>query len=81
MSLDRIARLFQESEFKWKFKDGYRVPTFEEIGDAVNRAIVTIADEPDLTQIEFGRLIVQKTAGHYDVYVHAYEVEIDPDRG
>lgn len=74
MSLDRIAHLFQASELKWKFKDGYRVPTLDEIDDAVIRAIDAIADEPDLTQIEFGRMIVQKNGQGFDVYVHMAEL-------
>lgn len=73
MSIESIANFFQASEFKWKFKDGYRVPTLDDIDDYVTQAIDKLVDEPDLAQIEFGRLIVQKNGTSYDVYVHMAE--------
>lgn len=76
MTLDRIAHLFQASNLKWKFKDGYKVPTVDDISDAVFKAIDTLADEPDLTQLEFGRLIVQKSGQFYEVYMHMAEFPI-----
>lgn len=75
MSLERIANLFRDSGFRWRFKDGdFRVPTLDDMDDAVGRAIEAIANEPDLTQIEFGRLIVRKDGQAFDVFVHLAEV-------
>lgn len=76
MSIASIAHVFQSANLHWKFKDGYRVPTVEEIDDAVIRAMDALRDEADLTQIEFGRMIVQKNGQAYDVYVQMHEIPI-----
>lgn len=70
MSLHAISVYFQQTGYMWKFKDGLRVPTLEEITESVERAIKSLEDKPDMTQIEFGRLIVQRNDTYYDVYVH-----------
>lgn len=77
MTLESIANWFQEADFKWKFKDGFRVPMLDDLDEAVTKAIDRLSDADDLTQIEFGRLIVQRNGNAYDVYVQMAEFPIE----
>lgn len=80
MNLFAIAQFFQQAGYEWKFKDGrHTVPTQEDIEEAVQGYIDVLANEPDLTQVEGGRLIVQKHENFYDVYVHIAEIPGNPD--
>lgn len=67
---ERIARLFKEAGYQWRFSDGLRVPTSEEINKTVVAAIGALEDAEENTQIEIGRLLVKKREGFYDVFVH-----------
>lgn len=70
-----LARMFVRRGYKWNFKDGTRrIPTEKEINGAVMDAVDRLMDEPNLAQLEVGRLIVQKHDQRYDVYVHVGEV-------
>lgn len=66
--------MFSRRGYKWTFKDGTRTPTYGDITEYVLKAIDQLKDKPDLTQIEFGRLIVQKHGSFYDVYVQVAAV-------
>lgn len=76
MSLERISDFFQESGFVWKFKDGTRVPSHDEITEVVLKAIEVLSGQPDKTQMEVGRLVIQRNDQFYDLYVHMAEIPI-----
>jgi hypothetical protein len=80
VNLFAVAQFFQQAGYEWKFKDGrHTVPTQEDIEEAVQNFMDVLADEPSLTQVEGGRLIVQKQGNFYDVYVHIAEIPRNPD--
>lgn len=74
-----IAKYFAERGYQWTFTDGRRIPTEDEIENVITRAVDALADEPDLTQLEVGRLIVQKHGQFYDVYVHIAQLNTDDE--
>lgn len=73
--LTSLARMFVRRGYEWNFNDGRRVPKQKEIEEFVLRAVERLSDQPDLSQLEFGRLIVQKHGDFYDVYVQVAELE------
>jgi hypothetical protein len=77
MNLSYLASVFADRGYEWSFTEGRRVPTQQEIEDFVRQGVEQLQGEDDLTQIEFGRLILQKQGSHYDIYVHAGEVKSD----
>jgi hypothetical protein len=76
VSLHKVANFYKEAGYQWKFKEGFRVPTEEEIETTVFLAIDALKTEPDRAQLEVGRLVVQKNGQFYDVYVQMAEIPI-----
>lgn len=68
-----VAEFFAQQGYEWNFKDGRRIPTEEEIDQTIGLAIDKLSEEPDLAQLEVGRLIVQRHGQFYDIYVHIAE--------
>lgn len=75
LTVNEIADLFKRGNYKWKFTDGHRVPTRDEIQTTILNAIDALKDEGNNTQVEMGRLIVKKSGQFYDVYVHLAEYQ------
>lgn len=72
----QIASIFQANGYSWKFSNGTRVPTEEEIAKTIWSAIDALRETENNTQIEVGRLIVKKSGNKYDVYMHVMEQEV-----
>jgi hypothetical protein len=78
MTVHKIANFFNEEGYRWKFADGsYRAPTADEIDETIGRAVEVLADEPDNTQLEVGRLCVKKRGSYFDVFVLIQEIKND----
>lgn len=73
MSIEDIHSVFSKQGYVWKFSNGSRVPTEEELNATILNAIEALKNEGDNTQVEVGRLIVRKSGSFYDVYVHLLE--------
>lgn len=69
MQYGQIADIFGREGYTWRFSDGVRVPTEDEISKTVWAAIDALAAEEDNSQVEVGRLIVKKKGSFYDVYL------------
>lgn len=73
MSLaQKIADVFSENGWVWKYKDGDKVPPVEDVKMVLDRLrddLVDYEGEGEQPQIEMGRLIMKKREGHYDVFV------------
>ena len=72
--LEDIYWIFKSRDYRWNFSDGSRVPSLEELTDAVDRLKTALLESEDKTQVASGRLIVKKDEGHYDIYVHMGEI-------
>ncbi len=72
--IETIARLFKKFDYQWKFTDGPRVPTKNDIAKTLDKLKTDLYDEPDEAQWELGHLIVKKRAGHYDVFLRMGEL-------
>lgn len=73
-NIHTLASLFEERGYEWSFRDNKRVPTQAEVDGAILEAIDKIKDSDNLTQIEFGRMIIQKDGPRYNLYVFIGEV-------
>lgn len=73
---DQIEMLFKARGYKWRIGGEQRFPTSEDIEKVLRTAKASIdMDGGTEVQLEIGRLIVRKEAGHYDVYVYFGELE------
>lgn len=75
--LEPISDFFQKSGFVWKFADGTRVPSHDEITEVVLKAIEVLSDQPDKTQVEVGRLVIQRNGSWYDLYCHMAQIPVE----
>lgn len=75
MTVKNIEQFFVNNGYTWKFSDGQRTPNAEEIAKTLTSAFSALSGEPDKAQLEVGRLVIQKNAGFYDVYVHIAEFD------
>jgi hypothetical protein len=71
---ENLAGEFLLNNFTWNFPDGTRVPTEEEIA----QALVRLKNEtpPDSVQI-IGRLVAVNSDGHLDIYLHQGDINDD----
>lgn len=75
---DQIEMLFKARGYKWRIGGELRFPTAEDIEKVLRTAKASIdMDGGTEVQLEIGRLIVRKDAGHYDVYVYFGELNDD----
>lgn len=77
MNTDKIASIFKNEGYAWKFSDGTRIPTEEEIAKTIWAGIDALAQSEDGTQIEVGRLIVKRSGSKFDVYIHIAEQSVE----
>jgi hypothetical protein len=72
---ETLHSIFKINKLEWRKTDGTKfLPTAEDFGQALDKVKSMLYDEEDGTQIEFGRLIVKKSADHYDVYCRLGEI-------
>lgn len=69
---DTLATEFLVRGYEWKFPEGTRVPTREEILNALE--FLKEGTQDGHFQIA-GRLVVVNSQGHLDVYLHVGEIE------
>lgn len=71
---DEIARIFRKNGWTWNIKDKSSiVPDEDDIEAALDEAARVLYNEPVGTQLEVGRLIVQKKHNGHDVYIFVGE--------
>ena len=71
MSLeDDIAEIFEKHGWEWNLKKGTTIPDSWDIEQALDEAARLLYNEPVGTQLEVGRLIIQKKHRGHDVYVY-----------
>lgn len=69
---EEISDTFHRNEWTWNLKGkGLVVPSPDDVLAALDEAARVLYDEPVGTQIEVGRLIIQKRHNGHDVYVYA----------
>lgn len=73
---DEIAETFTKNGWTWSLKGGrVVVPTSWDIEAALDEAARLLYNEPVGTQLEVGRLIIQKLPKGHDVYIFAGSYE------
>lgn len=72
--IKKIANFYKKEGYQWKFQEGLRVPTEQDIDDVIGKAMDALSAEPDNTQLEVGRLVVMKRNGRFEVYVHVADL-------
>lgn len=76
MIYDELAEFFKDNHYVWKFDNGKRTPTADDIQEVVDLAVQKLYDEPSGSILEVGRLIIQKSDNKtYDIYVHFGETK------
>lgn len=68
---EEIQQTFEKNMWEWNFSTGYRIPTVEEIEAVLDKAAVTLHEQPTGTQLEVGRLIIRKLHRGHEVYIYS----------
>ena len=63
-----LADHFERNEWTWKLDNKDIVPREEDFLEALDKAAERLYDSPDGTQMEVGRLIIQKQGDRFYVY-------------
>lgn len=70
----KIADWFAENGWTWNLKGGRTVvPTDSDVERALDEAVKQLYNEPVGTQLQVGRLIIEKKNQGYDVYMYVGE--------
>lgn len=72
---EEIADTFQKNEWTWKTTDGSIVPNATDVLVVLDNAARKLYDEEPGSFMEVGRLIIQKQAKGFDVYILAGHYE------
>lgn len=64
-----LKQVFDEKGYTWNIDGVLTVPSESDILETMEKMAEHLADEPDGTWLELGRLIYIKTGEHLDVYV------------
>ena len=66
-----LHRYFLKKNYTWTINKTLQVPSADDIRQAIDKAKSLLYDEkePSMT-CEIGHLILKKTPGHMDIYVH-----------
>jgi hypothetical protein len=67
-----LALEFLARGYEWDFKDGKRIPTEADMLEALEYADSILTDGHSIFA---GRLVITKSDGHTDVYLHQGEIE------
>lgn len=71
---EEIARIFRKNGWTWNLKGKSSVvPDEDDITAALDEAARLLYDEPVGTQLEVGRLVIQKKHHGHDVYLFVGE--------
>lgn len=65
-----ISEFFEKNKWTWNLKTGRRVPTDNDVEDALDEAARILYNEEDGTQLEVGRLIIRKKHNGHDVFMY-----------
>ena len=73
---EQLSLLYAARGYTWKLDGKEQIPTAEDIQLVLETAKETLDKEPgSMVQLEVGRLVLRREAGHYDVYVYFGELE------
>jgi hypothetical protein len=69
---EELESFFLVHDYQWRIDGVLRYPTADDLRATIDRAVTTMYDEPEGTQLEVGRLIVKKSDdnGHIIVKKH-----------
>lgn len=70
-----LETIFRRRQWKWKVDGELIVPTRDDILETLELMHARLADEPSGTWLELGHMILIKTNGLMDVYMHHGTVE------
>ena len=65
-----LAQWFKERNWTWKLKKGERVPTVQDVLDALDEAARMLYTEQVGAELHVARLIIKKKHRGHDVYVY-----------
>ena len=72
---EEISTMFTENGWTWKFKDGDKVPSGDDVEKFLEGLNMTL-DERGGSMIESGRLLIKSNEeGNTDVYLHVGEIK------
>ena len=67
---DNLAGQFLLLGYEWNFEDGKRVPTSEDIQQALARMREVLYNDEEAKYIEMGRLVLKREAQGDEVYLY-----------
>lgn len=71
---ETLALEFAVRDYQWKRTNGeFFVPTADDFDEVLAKMKETLTGGQYDGTLTFGRLIMQRLAGHYDVYLHVGE--------
>lgn len=77
---DEISGLFLLNGYTWVFSGEHKIPSAEDIQQALDRAVEVLYDEEPETQLEVGRMIVKKRSNTlHDVFILAGTIGEEDD--
>jgi hypothetical protein len=68
-----ISKWFAKNKWTWNLKTGAKIPSEEDVEQALDEAARVLYNEHDGTQLEVGRLIIKKKPNGHDVYMYVGE--------
>lgn len=77
--VDDLYKYFTEHYYEWKIDSVYRTPTKDELARLLTAMYTDVRDSVGSISVESGRLLVKRTDGHVDVYVHVGEIKENND--
>lgn len=77
---EEISGLFLLNGYTWVFSGEHKIPTAEDIQQALDQAVKMLYDEEPETQLEVGRMIVKKRSNTlHDVFILAGTIGEEDD--
>lgn len=72
---DQAVAIFSDRQYTWNINGERRVPSKEDIKAAVLEMQRRLEECEDGSTFTMGHLLVQKTEGHYDVYLRLGDLD------
>jgi hypothetical protein len=73
---ETIETLLFIREYKWRVNGELIQPTADDVEELLTEMLKKVVDEGDVT-IETGRVLIKRSGGRTDVYLHIGELEVD----
>lgn len=74
--VERVSLTLSLTGKRWKLDDDELLfPSEDDIETVLENTKAVLDRQPGEAQIEVGGLIVKKSDGHYDIYVHVGEID------